>query len=202
MTKIVTSEGGASRRNVLQAGAAAALASALPLTATAAVAGTTRFHKAVYDARFAEGAAFGAEMERLGVSVQAIKADITPFYNSLYKRWREGPTLVAGLTSADSLFALELMANGAGMRVAFRAEQRLDRSNAPEWLLEGPQGLIKTASLSPADSDWGLFAAKLAAACPARWTPPSSTTAACTGASPSALGQRLTAWVLAPVVRS
>jgi hypothetical protein len=201
MTKAKT-ETGASRRQVLEAGVAGALASALPLTASAAAAGTARFHKAVYDARFPEGAAFGAEMQRRGVPVQAIKADITPFYNSLHRQWKEGPTLIAGLTSADSLFALELMAQGAGMRVAFRAEQRLGRLGKPEWLLQGPQGVIDLAALTPVERDWGLFAAKLAAACPARWTAPASTTAACAGAAPAALDEQLTAWVIAPVIRA
>jgi len=192
---------GASRRGVLQAGAAAALASALPFTAAAAMAKTARFHKAVYDARFPEGVSFGAEMERGGTPTHAIKGDITPFYNSLYRQWKEAPTLIAGLTSANALFALELMANAAGMRVAFRAEQRLDRFGAPQWLLEGPPGLIDAAALSAADRDWGLFAARLAAACPARWSAPASSTAACAVASPAAVDERVTAWVLAPVVR-
>lgn len=202
MSNQTTTGRGANRRQVLQAGAAGALASALPFTATAALAGTTRFHSAVYDARFAEGTAFGREMERLGVATHAIKADITPFYNSLYRQWKDAPTLVAGMTPADALFALELMANGAGMRVAFRAEQRADRTGQAEWLLQGPQALIDVAALTPAERDWGVFAAKLASACPARWTAPAQAVAACSAATPAAVGERLTAWVLAPVVRA
>jgi hypothetical protein len=121
-----------SRREFLQAGfAASVFPVAMPVAAPAlmversnVVTGNRRLlYRVIADVRFADGAAFGFEAERLGLHVVRINGDITDFwFNDLSLRWREEAVSIAGMTAHGPLFCLERFAWDHGLRVVARAE--------------------------------------------------------------------------------
>jgi len=76
------------------------------------------------DDRHAEARAFGAALAARGASVRAVpEGDVTALWReSIGPAWRQGPTVVAGLTRSPALFCLEQLGWGLGRRVVFCAE--------------------------------------------------------------------------------
>jgi hypothetical protein len=122
------------RREFLQVGLAAA--AALPfaaLHASRASAAPAALYKAIFDERFPAGRAFAVDSKRRGVATHAIRGDVTAlWYHDLYYTWRNGPAPIAGVTRAESLFCLEVLARDAGMRVVRRRELEDD---LVEWVI-------------------------------------------------------------------
>jgi hypothetical protein len=131
-----------------------------------------------------------------------MRGDITPFYDNLHHRWKQGPAAIAGLTPAHALLGLEMMADASQMRIALRVEQHMDPSGGAEWRIDGPTHVVDAADLLRSGQEWGVHAARLAAACAPRWTRTTTARIPCLPASPAARAERLTLWVLAPIVRT
>ena len=133
----------ADRRQVLTAGLAGAL---LPLGALASAAPAREplaVYRAVYDRRLAAGRAFAAEAASRGWKTAAIEGDVTDlWYHDLALEWRKGPAPIAGVTGANSLFVLDHLARGAGMRVVARTE--LSGEPAVSWLIAPASRRVRT----------------------------------------------------------
>jgi hypothetical protein len=129
------------RRTVLKAGL---VGSILPLTALASAAPAAeplRIHRAIFDSRFAAGRAFAAEAAARGWTTAAIEGDVTDvWYHQLDQRWRQGPAPIAGVTDANSLFVLDHLARGAGMRVISRTA--LPHEPVSSWLIAAPARMV------------------------------------------------------------
>ena len=159
-----------SRREFLQAGISA---TALPLASRAARAAelpaVERVHpyKVVYDGRFPDSIAFARRAETIGLSVHAIKGDVTRFwYDDLYYRWKKGPAAIAGLTGHGALFCLEHLARDQRMRVVFRAVHTFV-SGSVEHELTGPPAMVRDAmALDARATRWGSCLADVIARCP------------------------------------
>jgi len=108
----------ANRREVLTGGAAM---SALPVAGLAGppAAAETQPYKLLVDTRFAEGRAAAA---RTVLPVAALAdGDVPGFWaRELAPRWRDGPAALSGVTTAETLHCLELLAAGFRARVTAR----------------------------------------------------------------------------------
>jgi hypothetical protein len=136
-----------SRRDVLRMGVAGAVL--LPLASPKASApATTRspdmldnldnVYRVIFDERFPASVAFALDVNRRGIPIHGIRGDITAlWYHDLYFHWRNEPTPIAGITTSESLFCLELLARDAGLRVTSR--RALDE-RLVAWSI-GPKGV-------------------------------------------------------------
>lgn len=71
----------------------------------------------LYDTRFADSRAFGAEVARNGGPARAIDGDITRlWFEELAPRWQRGEGTVAGMTTGRTLLCLERLAWDHGLR--------------------------------------------------------------------------------------
>jgi hypothetical protein len=83
----------------------------------------TRLYKVIFDERFPASVAFADQVRREGLPVHGIRGDITAlWFHDLDLRWKQGPAAIAGLTDANALFCLDLLARDKGMRVQARTE--------------------------------------------------------------------------------
>lgn len=83
--------------------------------------GESALYKVIYDERFPLSVAYGREAMRAGLSVHAIRGDMTDlWYDDLYLQWRRRPVAIAGLTAHGPLFCLERLSWDFGMRVRKR----------------------------------------------------------------------------------
>jgi hypothetical protein len=111
-----------SRRQVLQIGLTGAAllpfaryADAWPAAADAA------FYLVIFDARFPKSRQLAGTIAGAFAPLAAIRGDVTAlWYHDLYFAWQRDAAPVAGVTSTESLFCLELLARDAGMRVTHR----------------------------------------------------------------------------------
>ena len=112
----------ASRREFLQIVLAGAVQPVAPLRWSTPVATPdTPPYKVIFDHRFPDSVAFAETFNRLGTPVHGISGDVTAlWYDALYFDWRAGKAPLAGLTTPDSLFCLEILARDAGLRVTER----------------------------------------------------------------------------------
>jgi hypothetical protein len=90
----------------------------------------------VVDSRYPASMAAGRETAREGIPVKLIAGDVTAlWYYDLYFRWKRGPAVIAGMTGADALFCLDVLARDAGLRVLARTDHGSgllgDRAEAP-----------------------------------------------------------------------
>lgn len=116
------------RREFLQAGVAASALMATGGIASATVDDTPPPDMVILDERFPASVAFGRRAQHRGAPVRRLyrdrRGDITDlWYHELYHRWERGPTILAGLTTPESLFCLQLLAEDKGMRLVAREEQ-------------------------------------------------------------------------------
>jgi hypothetical protein len=86
----------------------------------------------LYDLRFPESRAFGAEVARQGGPVRAIDGDITRlWFDELAPRWQRGQGLIAGMTTGRTLLCLERLAWEHRLRVTTPvARPRSGQANA------------------------------------------------------------------------
>ena len=111
----------ASRRTFLKACAASAIAG--PIASQAATVSNTAapHYRAVFDERFEHARTFAAQASERGITIAAIRGDITKlFFEDLDLRWKQGPVVLTGYTTPESLFCLDLLARDRGMRVTQR----------------------------------------------------------------------------------
>jgi hypothetical protein len=202
-----------SRREFLQAGVAASvLPWAIPDGESSAVGwrmnAVTRdvhpVYKVVSDVRFAQGAAFGREAERLGADLIRISGDITDFwFGDLSLRWKDRPVAIAGLTAHGPIFCLERLAWNHGMRVVFRGEHRiLDKDRIGHSISGPPATIARARILAVVGPQWAQCVARLVTACDAgRPSPEVATMTALSTHRPDELHEPLVSWVIAPIRR-
>ncbi len=78
-------------------------------------------YKMIFDERFPASVAFAQDASRRGIPVHGIRGDITAlWYHDLYFQWKDYPAPLAGMTTNESLFCLEMLARDAGLRVTAR----------------------------------------------------------------------------------
>ena len=112
-----------SRRQILQIGVtgAALLPVARYADAWPAAAEAEPFYVVVFDARFPKSRHLAGVVAGPSARLAAIRGDVTAlWYHDLYFAWQRDAAPVAGVTSIESLFCLELLARDAGMRVTLR----------------------------------------------------------------------------------
>jgi hypothetical protein len=110
------------RREAVQA---CLLGAAAPLAAVSGsgAAAEPAIWRAVYDERFEPGRTFVRDAAARGWTARAIRGDVTElWYRELEPQWRQGPAAIAGVTTADALFCLEMLARDRGLRLAARSE--------------------------------------------------------------------------------
>jgi hypothetical protein len=195
----------ASRRQFLKT---AIVASALPMVAGAAAdsaAAAVRpralpLYKVIFDERFAESRAFADRARNLGLTAQAIKADVTAlWFNDLHGRWRAGPAAIAGLTEPSALFCLERLAWDHGMRVLFHAEHRHFPNGAIDHTVLNGDDLLRPGELGAARAGWSERIAELLARYPAERHSRASVTAAGLARSANENSTTLVSWLIAPI---
>lgn len=82
-------------------------------------------YKVIFDRRFDASRLFAAGAARLGCRVEPICGDVTALWREdLRPQWAQGEGAIVGMTTASSLFCLELMARDHWMKVVARAEHR------------------------------------------------------------------------------
>jgi hypothetical protein len=98
-------------------------------------------NKVIVDERFPESAEAARHLSGRGIQVHHIRGDVTAlWFHDLYFHWRSNCTPVAGVTTAESLFCLEVLARDAGWRVTRR--QLLD-SGLIAWSIgPGPGNFV------------------------------------------------------------
>lgn len=119
-----------SRRTVCGFGAAAV---ALPFMPALALAAPTfaadRAVVVLFDPRFADGRALGDEARLRGLVACPVSGDVTACWDETLRHlWQGGHALVAGATTLDALFCLELLCNDAGHRLVHHQQHLADRT--------------------------------------------------------------------------
>jgi hypothetical protein len=188
------------RRTFLQAGVTAvplATGAALTLGANKARAAlpAVPLHTVVFDERFA----FANEARWMGQRTSAIRGDVTKlWYDDLYHAWQNGPVAIAGLTTQDAMFCLEIFGNDAGLRLVLKAEHHISAGHV-EHRLQGPELALGGASLDKCGPNWSGQVAQMLIGCPATRERRIQTTAV-SQAGKLAAGEQVTlvSWLLAP----
>jgi hypothetical protein len=191
------------RRTFLQAGVTAvplAAGAALALGAGQAKAGgvpAVLLHTVVYDERFADSIAFASEARWMGQRTSAIRGDITKlWYDDLYHAWKNGPVAIAGLTTQDAMFCLEVFGNDAGLRLLVKGEHRIEAGRV-EHRMNGPELALASTSLDKCGADWSGRMAQLLVGCPATREGRTEVTAV-SGSKAAHEPVTLVSWLLAP----
>lgn len=160
------------RRNFLKAGI---VGSSLPLLAQfdlAAVASTLSEwgglspQAVVSDQRFASSRRYGAQAASSGVRHLPIHGDVTALWETLGREWRNGPTVLAGMTARQPLFCLEQLAHDHGLRVVLRIEHELAGNGLVRHRIQAPGAhLDALGELIAQQPDWSDRLARLSTAC-------------------------------------
>jgi hypothetical protein len=191
------------RRTFLQAGV-----TAVPLAAGAAMAlganqakaaGTSAvpLHTVVFDERFADSVAFANEARWMGQRTSAISGDVTRlWYDDLYHAWKHGPVAIAGLTTKDAMFCLEILGNDAGLRLLVKGEHRYEAGRIKHRMI-GPELAVAGTSLDQCGAGWSAPVAQMLVGCPATRERRTEVTAA-SGATAAREPVTLVSWLLAP----
>jgi hypothetical protein len=146
----IVKPGTVKRRNVLKLGAASVAGALINIPSRALGAALTSPHfasyRAVFDGRFEDGLAFADEFRRRGIPTVSVGPDIARlWYGELQVNLSQPRTPIAGLTDRATLFCLEELARGVGMRVIFRVDHVIDE--------DGDKG---------GDADTGAFGRQMA----------------------------------------
>jgi|CXWL01.1.fsa_nt_gi hypothetical protein len=119
----------------------------------------------VYDERFADSVAFADEARRLGQRVSAIAGDVTGlWYDDLFHRWQRSAVAIAGMTTRDAFFCLEIFGNDAGLRRVLRVDHEAGASRVAHRF-HGPQAAIASAGLEQCGADWSARMAHVVTGC-------------------------------------
>lgn len=195
------------RRTFLQAGVTAvplAAGAALALGARQANAGSVPavpLHTVVFDERYADSVAFANEVRWMGQRTSAIRGDVTRlWYDDLYHAWQSGPVAIAGLTTQDAMFCLEIFGNDAGLRLLVKGEHRIAAGRI-EHRMNGPELALAGTSLDKCGADWSGPVAQMLVGCPATRDGRTEVTAV-SGATAAREPVTLVSWLLAPRQRT
>jgi hypothetical protein len=189
------------RRDVLRRGVvlpALTLAPGPLLTAIAKAAqATLSLERFVFDVRFAESAAIGEQISKLGVRVAPVADDLmTLWFDELDLAWREKPMALAGVTLADAFFVLETFALDRGMHVVYRGEHGLVENGRIKHRVAGPAALVDR--LTPLASPWESALATALTRCPLGAPPTARAELVSEGAALSLRDVPLHSWIIAP----
>ena len=114
-----------SRRQVLQIGLTGAALLPVAAYADAWPVQKDRPYTVVFDERFSKSRVLAGELAGPFAQLAAIRGDVTAlWYHDLYFAWQKRPEPIAGVTTVESLFCLEMLARDAGLHVTHR--QRVD----------------------------------------------------------------------------
>lgn len=193
--------GSCSRREFLQACAAASAAPLLAGGPVAALADTLLpvvpsldFYKLLFDREAPAAAAFGRHALALHLPAVAVGRDVTSlWYDDLYHRWREGPVAIAGLTVPHVAFCLEILARDVGMRLMYRGEHSPLGGERIRHRLVGPADLLARSSLL--EANWTQGTARLLGCCQAAHE--HTEVEVTSTAGNHALDEQLVSWVIA-----
>ena len=192
------------RRDVIKGGmAASAILGTRPVLAAGQsakpqVPPANRFHAVLFDRRYADSIAFGEAARRMGQTTHAISGDVTAYwYEHLDPLWRKGPVAIAGLTEPGPLFVLERLAWEKGLRVAVKAEHKLDSSHVVHEI----HGLADTPSDLPSKG-WAPVMAALIGDCPLDGVETSCRLVGSGKATVRMPEDGLITWVIAPIART
>jgi hypothetical protein len=156
------------RRTLLKLGATSVGGAIIPAPATALGPVAPHPHRAplfraIFDGRSAEGLAFASEMRRRGVAISEIGTDIAKlWYGDLQAHLRESQAPFAGLTDRASLFCLEELARGVGMKVRYRVDHKANSLGQAHHDAAGPTSIIEAASKHHSRFGYGRAMAVLA----------------------------------------
>ncbi len=126
------------RRNFVAGSAALAALAAAPLTRARAagqrtVRVPTEVQLVIVDRALPEAAAFAAQTIAAGHDTRLFDRDVGALWmNEIEPRLRLGPVVIAGLTSAATLFCLDFLARDYGAHVVQRSAAA---SAAVDWLI-------------------------------------------------------------------
>jgi len=193
------------RRAFIQGSAAASSAAVLaaslgawPAGASAAASSRIDFYKVVFDREHPAALAFGQAARNSGLAAQAIGRDVTAlWYDDLSYRWRQGPAAIAGMTPARVANCLQVLAQGSGLRMVFRAEHVASGDGRLVHRVTGPRAVLDRARLLDESADWPRGVAGLVRDCPADFSGKSSLALNSPSASGATSRQPLVSWVIA-----
>jgi hypothetical protein len=112
-----------SRRDFLRAGLTAAFLLGVKPGAWSKphIPGPEPFCKLIFDERFPASAARARQLAGAGTPLHGITGDVTSlWYRDLYFAWQKRPVPIAGVTTRESLFCLEMLARDSGLSVIER----------------------------------------------------------------------------------
>jgi hypothetical protein len=194
------------RRTFIQASAAASTASVLaaslgawPAAASATASSRIDFYKVVFDREHPAALAFGQAAGNSGLPVLAIGRDVTAlWYDDLYHRWRQGPAAIAGMTPVRVAYCLQVLAQGAGMRLVYRGEHVPAADGRLAHRLAGPRSVLDRARILDEAVDWPRAVARLVKDCLADFSAKSTLALNSPPAGGAASRASLVSWVIAP----
>ncbi len=151
-----------------------------------------------------EAEAFRAAVAGRGIGVRSVANDLGfVWMNEIEPRWRDSPAAMAGLTGGSSLFCLELLVRGYGMRLLYRAEHTVGRSGSIRHTITGPAELVEWEDrLAAAGPRWPAVAAAMAFGCPTRLKPKPNIELLDLAGRRGVEERVLYSWVIAPFLRN
>ena len=158
-------------------------------------------YKVIYDDRFHDSVAFAEESGKLGAAVHDIRGDVTDlWYNDLYHEWKKRPAAIMGMTTEDSLFCLQILAQEHRMHVVFRVEHNYLSGNRLEHVITGtsrvPHEMADLANIGPA---WNIRMSNVVMQYPDERTKQAETKIITQLDRPVTDQQALVTWVIAPI---
>jgi hypothetical protein len=158
-------------------------------------------YKFIYDRRFSAARIFGAAAERAHstAGTVAIDGDITALWSrDLRHRWSTVGGMIAGMTTARTLFCLEQLARDHWMRVVIRAEHAIPGKEIAHRLTASEPAMAQMKSALAAE-DWPAKMPAALIACRGAEGAPRMTrvTGAARGGRWAMTGQTLVSFVIA-----
>lgn len=158
-------------------------------------------YKIIYDDRFQDSRVFAVESSKLGAPIHAIRGDVTDlWYNDLYHEWKKRPAAIMGMTTDDSLFCLQILAQDHRMHVVFRVDHNYLPGNRLEHVITGtsqvPSKMSDLANVGPA---WNVHMSNVILKYPDARANKAETKIITQLDRPVTEQQALVTWVIAPI---
>ena len=152
----------------------------------------------VYDERFPDSVVFAGEARRLGLRTSAIAGDVTElWYHDLFHRWQRSATAIAGMTTPDAFFCLDVFGNDVGLRRVVRVDHEVGAMQVAHRF-HGPQAALERARLDQCGGDWSARMAHVVAGCPSTRDRIQATVISRLDAASADDSPVLVSWLLAP----
>jgi hypothetical protein len=165
-------------------------------------AGTLPLYKIIYDERFASSRHFAAKAGNKGFITHAIRGEVHGlWHDDLYHQWQASPKAIAGMTTADALFLLAMMAADARLKVIYRSHHVADQGGVHPVF--GPVSVLShQPAMAGAETQWARTAAHIVTAWPGSAITRSRPHSTILDAGRQALGQdTLVSWIIASTAR-